>query len=60
MENHHFQLVNQRTKWPFSIAMLNDQRVNHNAIMFCGLANVFETNSNPRRGQDSDDIIKHI
>ena len=45
----------------FNSKLLNDQRVNHNAMvitMFCGLANMFETNSNPRRGQESDDIIK--
>ena len=29
MENHHFEWVNQRTKWPFSIAMFVYQRVNH-------------------------------
>ena len=47
----------------FNSKLLNDQRVNHNAMMitmFCGLANIFETNSNPRRGQESDDIIKLI
>ena len=27
MENHHVLWVNQRTKWQFSIAMLNYQRV---------------------------------
>jgi hypothetical protein len=27
MEHHHFSWENQRTKWPFSIAMLNYQRV---------------------------------
>ena len=27
MENHHFQWVNPRNQWPFSIAMLNYQRV---------------------------------
>ena len=27
LENHHLSWVNQRTQWPFSIAMLNYQRV---------------------------------
>ena len=27
MENHHFQRVNQLFLWPFSLAMLNYQRV---------------------------------
>ena len=27
MENHHFEWLNQRTKWSFSIAMLVYQRV---------------------------------
>ena len=29
MENHHFQWENPLFLWPFSIAMLNYQRVNH-------------------------------
>jgi hypothetical protein len=30
MENHHFEWDNSRNQWPFSIAMLNYQRVNEN------------------------------
>jgi hypothetical protein len=34
MENHHVEWVNQRTKWPFSIAMFLYQRVYYIYILY--------------------------
>ena len=37
MENHHFQWVNPLFLWPFSIAMLNYQRIQQNHGIWAGL-----------------------
>ena len=37
MENHHFQCETSLYKWPFSIAMLNYQRVTNQPGYFKGL-----------------------